>query len=81
MFVENSLKKRIEREHGELNVLELEKAEKFIVKFIQLHSFSPEDVKNLKSTSVIKDEEILWVKTKLTEKKDFGNFKYPVLLS
>ena len=79
-FVENSRKKREEREHGELKVHELEKAEKFIVKLIQLESFSSEDIKNLKSISVLKDEGILRVKTKLTEKKDFENFKYPILL-
>ena len=53
-FVENSWKKRVEREHGELKVHELEKAEKIIVKFIQLDSFSSEDVKNLQSISVFK---------------------------
>ena len=74
-FVENSWKQRVEREHGELNVLELEKAEKIIVKFIQLDFFSSEDVKNLKSISVFKDEGKFRVKTKLTEKKDFENFK------
>ena len=68
-------KKRVEREHEELKVHELEKAKKIVVKFIQLDSFSSEDVKNLKSISVFKDEGKFRVKTKLTEKKDFENFK------
>ncbi|GFY27140.1 uncharacterized protein TNCV_2067611 [Trichonephila clavipes] len=80
-FVENLQKKREEREHGELKVHELEKAENLIVKLIQLDSFSSEDGKKLKSISVFKDElGILRVKTKLTERKDLENFKYPILL-
>ncbi|GFY35493.1 integrase catalytic domain-containing protein [Trichonephila clavipes] len=80
-FVENLQKKREEREHGELKVHELEKAENLIVKLIQLDSFSSEHGKKLKSISVFKDERgILRVKTKLTERKDLENFKYPILL-
>ncbi|GFX99458.1 integrase catalytic domain-containing protein [Trichonephila clavipes] len=80
-FVENLQKKKEEREHGELKVHELEKAENLIVKLIQLDSFSSEDGKKLKSISVFKDERvILRVKTKLTERKDLENFKYPILL-
>ncbi|GFT67844.1 integrase catalytic domain-containing protein [Trichonephila clavipes] len=55
-FVENLQKKREEREHGQLKVHELEKAENLIVKLIQLDSFSSEDGKKFKSLSVFTDE-------------------------
>ncbi|GFS58391.1 integrase catalytic domain-containing protein [Trichonephila clavipes] len=48
-FVENLQKKREEREHRELKVHELEKAENLIVKLIQLDSFSSEDGKKLEN--------------------------------
>jgi len=80
-FIENTRKRREEREAGELKVNELTRAEKSIVKIIQHDSFSSEDIKKLKSISVFKDDEgILRVKTRLTERKDQENFIYPMLL-
>ncbi|XP_054708530.1 uncharacterized protein LOC129218319 [Uloborus diversus] len=77
-FLENSRKKREERQQGELKVHELEKAEK--VKFIQHNSFSSEDIEKLKFICVFEDEGILRVKTKLFRRKDKEDFKCPIVL-
>ncbi|XP_055950873.1 uncharacterized protein LOC129984959 [Argiope bruennichi] len=80
-FIGNCQKTKVEREDGELKVNELKMAEKSIVKIIQHDSFSSEDIKKLKSLSVFKDkEDILRVKTRLTERKDHHNFIFPMLL-
>ncbi|XP_055928106.1 uncharacterized protein LOC129959313 [Argiope bruennichi] len=48
---------------------------------IQEESFTKESVRGLKTLSVFRDEEnISRIKTKLTEKDDFRNFRYPILL-
>ncbi|XP_055928529.1 uncharacterized protein LOC129959665 [Argiope bruennichi] len=81
-FIGNFQKTKEEKEDGELKVNELKIAEKSIVKIIQHDLFSSEDIKKLKSLSVFKDEEdILRVKTRLTERKDHHNFIFPILLS
>ncbi|CAL1276505.1 unnamed protein product [Larinioides sclopetarius] len=41
---------------------------------------SEESVKGLKTLNVLRDESILRIKTKLTEKNDIENFRYPILL-
>ncbi|XP_055932075.1 uncharacterized protein LOC129962353 [Argiope bruennichi] len=48
---------------------------------IQEESFTEESVRGLKTLNVFRDEEsILRIKTKLTEKHDLRNFRYPILL-
>ncbi|GFT70027.1 DUF5641 domain-containing protein [Nephila pilipes] len=59
----------------------MNEAEKRIVQLIQEESFTEESVKGLKTLNVLRDEEsILRIKTKLTEKTDLRNFRYPMLL-
>ncbi|CAL1277302.1 unnamed protein product [Larinioides sclopetarius] len=69
------------RKKGCLAIFEINEAEKRIVQLIQEESFTGESVKGLKTLNVFRDEEsILRIKTKLTEKKDLENFRYPILL-
>jgi len=80
-FTRNTRLREKEREKGELKVYELSVAEKLLVKLVQQESFNLEDIKNLKSVCVFKDEENIWrVQTKLTARKDHENFLYPMLL-
>ncbi|GFT68946.1 histone H3.3 [Nephila pilipes] len=69
------------RKNGCLTIFEMNEAEKRIVQLIQEESFTEESVKGLKTLNVLRDEErILRIKTKLTEKTDCRNFRYPMLL-
>lgn len=69
------------RRKGELSVNEINEAEKKILKIVQEEVFSPQYLKNLKSLNVFKDEEgIIRVKTKLLERKDAFEFRFPFLL-
>ncbi|XP_055928683.1 uncharacterized protein LOC129959815 [Argiope bruennichi] len=81
-FQHNSKTEKECRKEGCLTASEINEAEKRIIKMIQEESFTEESVRGFKTLNLFRDEEsILRIKTKLTEKGDLRNFRYPILLS
>jgi hypothetical protein len=56
-------------------------AEKVLVRMVQREVFTLDEISRLKLLQVFEDKEgILHVRTKIVERDDVENFKYPVLL-
>lgn len=79
-FSYNCRNKKEDRLQCELSIDEYLEAERRIIRIVQ-EVFTEEYLKNLKSISCFKDNDGLFrVNTKITERKDYENFKQPILL-
>ena len=79
-FVTNAKASNKNSTKGDLTVEEVERAEKRIIKVIQREFSSEKHLKGLKSLNIFKDDGLFRIKTKLTERDDSEDFKYPILL-
>lgn len=79
-FVKNCKAKET-KQKGDLSVEELEQGRNLVMKLIQRDSFEGNSDKSLKSLKVMKDKNgIIRVETKLVQRSDAYDFKYPVVL-
>lgn len=81
-FIWNSLNPN-DRKKGELTVLEIEQAERRLLKIVQHEDFEDEEdaCMRLRTLDTFKDEDgLVRVKTKITWRKDEENFRSPVVL-
>ncbi len=80
-FVSNCQQNASSRITGELSYLEVEVAEKKIIKIIQNEYFVEDNEKRLKNLSTYTDDDgILRLRTKLTYRKDSLDFRNPMIL-
>ncbi|XP_055938249.1 uncharacterized protein LOC129968417 [Argiope bruennichi] len=80
-FLKNLKNGRNRRTVGPLNYDETKKAERILLKQVQLEAFYDENDKRLKSLQVIKDSEgILRVKTRIFFREDHRDFRLPIIL-
>nr|XP_042913091.1 uncharacterized protein LOC122273094 [Parasteatoda tepidariorum] len=80
-FAENSKKRENDRTIGELNNKELKNAEKIILKCVQKDAFANDGNKRLNSLkTIIDDEGLIRIKTKVFMREDDFNFRLPIVL-
>jgi len=77
-FIYNSTHQ--DKRRSELTTEELDHAEKVLIRCVQEEAFS-EKLENMKNLVPFKDEcNIIRIKTKISERKDFEDFLFPILL-
>nr|XP_042900001.1 uncharacterized protein LOC122269710 [Parasteatoda tepidariorum] len=80
-FAENSKKRENDRTIEELNNKELKNAEKIILKCVQKDAFANDGNKRLNSLkTIIDDEGLIRIKTKVFMREDDFNFRLPIVL-
>ncbi|GFX04371.1 DUF5641 domain-containing protein [Trichonephila clavipes] len=77
-FVNNCRKDHNKCKEHELSVAEIENSEKQLIRLTQTY-YLP-DVESLKFVTFIDNDNILRVKSKITERNDESSFLYPILL-
>ncbi|XP_018343350.1 PREDICTED: uncharacterized protein LOC108749269 [Trachymyrmex septentrionalis] len=80
-FIYNSKLQKHLRSSGELSVEELLESELFMLKLVQTEVFANEKDKRLEVLKAFKDDKgLIRLKTRITERDDTYNFRYPIVL-